>query len=243
MIGAIERQAPSWPPGTRGAYHSMTAGLLFGELVRQVDGRDIRRFFAEEIAAPLGLDYGFGVNPAQRDRVATLIPNPLSDSLRAFDNPATNLGKAWRARPKTDGFFFNSDVYRRAIFPTGNGHGNARAIARFYAALSVGGTLDGVRLLGPELVAKLSTPAWSGICGMTGRDYSYGLSVFVNETEPHIMGDNPRTFGHPGLGGALGWADPDKQRSFAFSPNLLCEGASVGDRCLALVDAADKAGA
>jgi CubicO group peptidase (beta-lactamase class C family) len=238
MVTAIERQAPEWESGTRGAYQSMSAGFLFGELVRQVDGRDIARFFREEIAVPLGLDYGFGVSADQSGRVSPIIPNPASDTLRAFDNPATNLARAWGAMPKTEGFFFNSEVYRQGVFPSANGHGNARAIARLFAALSIGGTIDGVRVIGPDLVARLPDPMWIGVCGMTGRDYSYSLAMFVNRTEPRIMGPNPRAFGHPGMGGALGWADPDSQRAFSFSPNRMCEGASVGERCMALVEAA-----
>jgi CubicO group peptidase (beta-lactamase class C family) len=145
--------------------------------------------------------------------------------------------------PRTDVFFFNSDIWRRGLFPSGNGHGNPRAVARIYAALSVGGSVDGVRVLGSELLERLSTPVWPGICGMTGRDSSYGLGFIVNQTEPHILGDNQRAFGHPGLGVALGWADPDRRRSSAFSPNRLCEESSIGERCEALVAAASGAGA
>ncbi|MDB5395636.1 MAG: serine hydrolase, partial [Rhodospirillales bacterium] len=70
QVDALERQAPVWPPGTRGAYHSMTAGVLFGELVRKVDGRDVAAFFRDEVAAPLGIDYGFGLDDAQIARIA-----------------------------------------------------------------------------------------------------------------------------------------------------------------------------
>ncbi len=39
----------------------------------------------------------------------------------------------------------NSRVFRAAEIPAANGHANARALARVYAALTSGGTLDGVR--------------------------------------------------------------------------------------------------
>lgn len=236
MIRAFELQEPEWEPGTKGAYHSMSCGYLLGEIVHRVDGRMIDKFFREEVAAPLGLDYGFGVADADLHRVAPVIPNPDSVTFVQSQNVATKLGRAWRIRPKAP-VPYNDPRYRRAVFPSSNGHGNARAIARAYALLANGGRLDGVRLVSPELIEIMRTESWRGICQMTDRDFRYGVGFFLNyPLSP--FGANPRAFGHPGAGGAIGIADPEARISFSYSPNLMCAGAGVGERCEALVAAA-----
>jgi CubicO group peptidase (beta-lactamase class C family) len=236
MIDALERQAPEWEPGTRGAYHSMSAGFLFGELVRQVDGRGPGVFFRDEIAIPLGADYQIGLDDAQIARVAPLLPNPGSVTGNAMRDPSTKLGRAWRARPD-DPDFFNSDACRRGVLPSGNGHGNARGVARIFACLANDGELDGVRLFRPATVERMRQLQWEGICGMTDRHFRYALGLFVNSHPVMPMGPNAHAFGHAGAGGALGFADPENGIAFSYSPNFMCAGAGVGDRCPALIDA------
>jgi len=237
MVGAMERQEPVWKPGTVGAYHSTTAGTLFGELVRRVDGRGIDVFFAQEVAGPLGLDYKFGLGDSDMRRVAPLLPNPDSVMLNQIGDPSSKLGRAWRIFPK-ERDVFNSEAFRKAVFPSANGHGNARAIARVYSALSQGGQLNGYHLLSRSLIEELRTPAWEGICGLTDRPFRYGLGFFVSAPPLLPFGANGKAFGHPGAGGAIGLADPEAGISFSYSPNLMCAGAGVGDRCEALINAA-----
>jgi CubicO group peptidase (beta-lactamase class C family) len=236
QVQAIELQAPVWEPGTRGAYHSMTAGILFGELVRRVDGRDFARYWHEEIAAPLGVDYAFGLDDAAMARVAPLVPNPDSVTLNAIADPASKLGKAWRPMPRVPDFF-NSDAFRRGVFPSGNGHGNARAIARVYASLAEGGALDGVTLLSQGMIDEARRTRWDEICGLTERPFRYGLGFMLTKPPLIPFGPNLGSFGQPGAGGALGFADPESRLAFAYSPNFMCSGAGIGDRCEALIDA------
>src|SRR5690606_27950235 len=110
------------------------------------------------------------------------------------------------------------------------------AIARVYAALERGGSLDGVHLISPALVEEIRTESWRGICGMTDRPFRYGLGFFLNYPPMLPFGSNPRAFGHPGAGGAIGIADPEAGIAMSYSPNLMCAGAGVGDRCEALVE-------
>jgi len=237
MIRALEMQAPEWEPGTRGGYHSMSCGFLLGELVRRVDGRYFNIFFKEEITDPLGADYHFALHDDEIARAATIIPNPGSVTLVQSRDLKTKLGRAWRVRPNGPDSY-NSEAYRRALFPSSNGHGNARAIARIYAALAGGGTLDGVRLLSSSLIETARTETWKEICQMTDRPFRYALGFFLNHSPMSPFGRNPRAFGHPGAGGAVGIADPEAGVAFSYSPNFMCAGAGVGDRCEALVAAA-----
>lgn len=236
MTAAIAAQEPAWEPGTKGGYHSMTFGFLLGELVRRVDGRMINVFFAEEVAGPLGADYAIGLNDDQLKRVTDLIPNPGSVTLNQVADRSTKLGRAWHVRPTTPNYK-NTEAYRRAVLPSGNGHGNARAMARIYAALANGGSLDGVHLISPELMEIARTESWRGICAMTDRPFRYGVGFFLNYPPLLPFGANDHAFGHPGAGGAIGIADPEAGLALSYSPNYMCAGAGVGDRCEALITA------
>lgn len=242
MTAAIAAQEPAWPPGTQGAYNSHNYGYLIGEPIRRVSGRTPGVFFREEIAEPLGVDYHIGLAEADLARVTDLNPNPKSTTLNAFKDPSTNLARAWHQIPK-DGPAegkpspFNRRDYRVKEFPSGNGHGNARAVARIYAALACGGEIDGVRLWSEAAVARMAELQWDSECGMTHRPFRMGLGLFLNSPPLQGMGPNRNAFGHMGAGGAFAFADPQRRLAFAYSPNFMCEGAGVGERCDALVAA------
>lgn len=237
MIDALERQEPAWEPGTAHGYHSATAGYLFGELIRQVDGRPLDQFLREEVTAPLGADYGYGAAWADPERVADIIPNQDSHTFVQSRDPSTKMGRAWRMRPDSPDHY-NDARMRSGLLPSTNGHGNARAVARIYAALASGGTLDGVRLVSPETIDRMRTESWFGPCEMTDRIFRYAYGFFLNEPLMSPMGTNPRAFGHPGAGGSLGFADPENGIAFSYSPSLMCAGGGLGERCLALTSAA-----
>src|SRR2546421_8264109 len=61
VIRALERQQPLWEPGTAHGYHATTYGWLVGEVVRRISGKSLGRFFADEVAAPLRLDFRIGL--------------------------------------------------------------------------------------------------------------------------------------------------------------------------------------
>jgi CubicO group peptidase (beta-lactamase class C family) len=235
MVEALAAQPPAWPPGGGQAYHSMSYGFLVGELVRRVDGRSIDRFFAEEVAGPLAVDYHFGLDVTAQARSADLVSDGDNSSFMLMADPSSKLGRAWRILPRLQERA-NSADFRAGLFPSANGHGAARGVARIYAALAQGGSIGGVRVLSPRLVEALRQQAWAGTCGMTDRHYRYGLGFCLNcSLAP--MGPNPRAFGHPGLGGMLAFADPEAELAFAFSSNRICGGSGIGDRCEALVEA------
>ena len=230
MTQGIAAQPAEWEPGTRGAYQSMTMGFMLGELVRRVDGRALPTYFQQEIAGPLGVEYGWGLSEEQVERTADIVANSGHETLKAFADPSTRLGRAWHMRPKGAGFY-NSDQFRRGVLPSSNGHGNARSVATIFDAL-----LDD-RLVKSETRERMRTLQWDTPCGMTDRPYRYALGFFLSAAPLVPMGPNPRAFGHPGAGGAIGFADPEAGLSFAYAPNFMCAGEGSGGRCAALVDA------
>lgn len=236
MIAALEVQPPEWAPGTKGAYHSMTIGYLLGELIRRVDGRDVSRFVQEEIVAPLNVDFHLGLIEPHSKRVADVIPSMQSETLSAVASGNSPLARAWRVLPRPLHEMLNSDEWRFGVMPSGGGHTNARSIARIFAALAQGGTLDGTHLLSRRSIETARTLQWANECPLTGRMYRYGLGFFLNN-EVNPLGPNPAAFGHTGLGGAVGFADPEAEIAFAYSPNRLEGGSGMPERCRALIAA------
>jgi CubicO group peptidase (beta-lactamase class C family) len=112
----------------------------------------------------------------------------------------------------------NTRAWRAAEVPSANGHGNARAIARLYGALAGDGTLDGVHVLSPELIARAITEQVYGEDMVLRRPTRFGLGFQLTMPERRL-GPGPRAFGHFGSGGSLGFADPDRGVAFAYAMN------------------------
>jgi CubicO group peptidase (beta-lactamase class C family) len=108
---------------------------------------------------------------------------------------------------------------------------NARSAARFFAMLAQGGALDGVRLLSEERVRLFSVPRppcdYDSVQGVphNGSIGGFHLVASIGDAAPPLAmvaaGRNPRTFGHPGAGGSIGWADPDTRLAVAMTHNRM----------------------
>lgn len=115
---------------------------------------------------------------------------------------------------------WNEPEYRRLELPSSTGAGDARSLARLYAAC-VGPLADGTpRLLSAATVAAASTVEAAGPDRvLTIFDSCYGLGF----TLPPMLapGCGPRSFGHPGAGGSLGFADPEAGLGFGYVMNRM----------------------
>ena len=234
VAAALAAQAPEWEPGSQPCYHSFTYPPLLSELVRQVTGSSAHEFERDQIAAPLGAEYWLGLEDRQFELCAEYIETPGTPSLEGMKrNQASPLYRAWRALPRDEDY--NSAQWRRY-----GGHGNARGIARIYAALACGGTLDGYELLDAGMLALATRGEWDGMEFMTKRHFRMGLG-FMLSCPPFPMGADKhacaRNFGHPGMGGAVGFADPQRRMSFSYSPNRMLPVADAGPYATALIDA------
>lgn len=238
MATGLAAQAPNWPPGTRGAYHSSTYGNLVGEVVRRVSGRLPGVFFREEVAERFGIDYWFGLPVSEQHRLSDVLNNPESVTATAIAQGPTNpLGRAWHILPVPNLFApLDAETITREM-PSAFGRGNARAVARLYGILARGGSLDGKHLVSEETIARMRTLQWQGNCGLTGRDFRYAMGFFLNTPGLVPLGPNPNAFGQPGAGGSLGFADPERRLGFSYCTNYMCAGAGLGDRCEALIEA------
>ena len=112
----------------------------------------------------------------------------------------------------------NTRAWRAAEIPSANGHATARGVARIYGALAGGGAVDGIRILRRETIDEAVVEASSGPDFVLGRPSRFGLGFQLTQPE-RPLGPNPRTFGHFGAGGSLGFADPDEGLAFAYVLN------------------------
>jgi CubicO group peptidase (beta-lactamase class C family) len=241
MTDALAAQAPWWKPGTEHGYHALTYGWLVGEVVRRVSGRSIGTYLREEIAGPLGADFWIGAPPELDGRIADIVmsaPKPGDAdlmiaivaqakpyALKAFLNPIPAPGG------------MNGRAWRAAEIPAANGHGSARALARIYGAVA-SGTQDGVMMLSREAVDRARTVQRSGFDNVLPLlETRFGLGFQIG-TDSEPIGPNPRAFGHSGMGGSFGFADPETELGFGYAMNRMENGVFlIGPRATALMNA------
>lgn len=234
MAGALAAQAPLWIPGEAAGYHILTQGFILGEVVARASGMPFAAFVRERITGPLGLDYHFGLDGAAQARCATFLQATEGTIFAA--PPDTLLGQAWAQL--NVGEDFNSLGWRSLPNSSAHGHGNARAVARFFGALARGGEVDGVRLLSGDAMRRMTAIQHTMTEQVMGRTYNQALGLLRNS--PHIiwMGPNRNAFGHHGVGGSLGMADPDARLGFSYAMNQMHARYDNGPRARRLIEAA-----
>lgn len=222
LCQAIAATAPWWEPGARHAYHTNTYGHLVGELARRVDGRLPGTWLRDEISGPLGADLAWGLTPVEQARCADVIwESDVAGGSEWFIERASTeeqrmLALGYFNPPGFSGIgVVNSAAWRAAQVPSTNLHATARGVARLYAALAAGGELDGVRLLGPDLLAEATSPQSEGWCPVLEREATFGLG-FQPTRPDRPFGPNPGSFGHFGTGGSVGFADPQAGIGFGY---------------------------
>lgn len=228
MTTALAEQEPNWAPGTKHGYHAMTFGFLVGELIRRVSGKSVGTFFREEVAEPLGLDFHIGFGPELDARVATMLaappPPPDSPSPLASMEPGSLIARVF-GNP-AGGSNVNSREWRAAEIPAANGHGTARALSRVYGALACGGSVDGIEVLSPDAIALATTEQAYGPDAVLIMPTRYGLGFWLSH-EGAPLSPMRNGFGHPGMGGSVGFADPDARIGFGYVMNQMSAGLTV----------------
>jgi CubicO group peptidase (beta-lactamase class C family) len=245
MANALAAEAPNWNPGTQHGYHAITFGFLLAELVRRVSGVTLGRYLRDHIAGPLDADVYIGL-PQELDARVAKVTRPLGEATppgevdlmrvwkqepesltaRAFNNPAPQPGaiqtRAWRA----------------AEMPSSNGHATALGLSRIYAALATSRAGSASPILSAEGVQRCYQEISYGTDLVLRVPTRFGPGFMLSQAEGSgRMGPNRRSFGHPGMGGSLGFADPDAQIGFGYVMNRAGANILIGERPRRLIDA------
>jgi CubicO group peptidase (beta-lactamase class C family) len=242
VIESLQRQAPLWPAGDGHGYHAITFGWLAGEVVARVAGKRIGQFVADDIAGPLGIDMWIGLPEAEEGRVATLEtpPPPIDPEMVSFyaelyarganGYRALTLDGRLRTMPENH---FNTRAVHATEMPGANGITSAAALARMYAATI--GEVDGVRLLSHDTMQAARTERVGGPDRTLLVDTRFGAGFWLHGAAQPMMQDG--SFGHPGAGGSLAFANPELGVGFAYVMNQMGHGVSADPRNVALGDA------
>jgi CubicO group peptidase (beta-lactamase class C family) len=217
----LAAEQPWWEPGATHGYHVNTFGFLAGELVRRVSGAGIGTFLRREVAGPLDADFHFGLGAHDDARTADYLfggeaeefTEGVEEHRPLDDDPERRflLGRVYLNPPALSGIgTVNSRAWRAAEIPSANAHATAAAITRIYGALD--------ELIGTATLAEATAPHSEGPDFVLGRPSRFGLGFQLTQPE-RPLGPSPRSFGHFGAGGSVGFADPDANLTFAYVMN------------------------
>ncbi|QCD56420.1 serine hydrolase domain-containing protein [Streptomyces hawaiiensis] len=241
---ALAAQAPVWEPGTGHGYHALTYGWLLDELVRRVTGQGAGEWLASQVTGPLGLDLWLGLPESEADRVGRvgrvegaeptggLRARPKRSVTEAYEDPASLTRRAFAAiSPFPDQ---NDPAYHATALPATNAIATADGLARFYATL-IGDTAGAARLFTPETVDMARAEESAGPDRVLVVGTRFGLGYMLHGSASPLL--TPGSFGHPGRGGALGFADPETGVAFGYVTNGFRKTVTADPRAQGLVRA------
>lgn len=189
MCDLLSRQRPLWEPGSAHGESALFYGHPLGQIVRSVDGRSLGRFLQDEVCGPRGLDFWIGLPESEQHRAVEMTGFETAFGPTLSEGRPPLFDRALRNPPGAlEAAVVNSTSWRAAEVPAINGHGTARAVAGFYAALATG------EILGPDLLAEATAPVSRGVDRVIGTENAWGLGFGVDDDG----------WGMGGIGGHLG---------------------------------------
>jgi len=251
MTEALADATPRLKPGGHPAYHAFTFGWLAGELLRRVTGLAVGDAVRSLVAEPLALDGCYiGAPPEAKQRAAELIRpkrggvagvigsrrfmSTLDRASQALRIPVSPLLIQDSLLPGDVSELLWDPRILDTPIPAANGLFTARSLARIYAMLAEGGTLDGVRVLSRRSItraAKVETRARDRVLQIPMHWRLGWHSAFTTR------GRLANGFGHFGYGGSGAWCDPEQRLAVAMITNQVA-GGPFGDARIARIGAA-----
>ncbi len=206
---------PTSRPGRELAYHAMSGGFVFGELVHRVTGKDIRTLLDEAIRRPMGFRWmSYGVQRRDIKKVAINYftgPPPLPPFSTILDRA---LGVPFREAIRLS----NDPRFLTGVIPSGNIVATADELSGFYQLLLNGGELDGMRVFEPRTIRRATLEqSYLEIDFTLGLPFRYGMGFMLGGEWLSLYGpDTVHAFGHLGFTNIIAWADPERQIAAAL---------------------------
>ncbi len=218
----LAAQTPWWEPGTASGYHLVTQGYLVGEVIRRITGVSVGKWFASEVAGPLGADFFIGLPESEESRVSIVIPPPPMDLEQL--KPTEILIRA-ATNPPLDATYPSHRWWRAAEIPAANGHGNARSVAMVQSIIAGRGEARGIRLLSEQGCDRVFDEQISGMDLILGYDLRFGMGYGLSSS---LMPIGPRACYWGGYGGSLIVMDQDAELTICYAMNRMGD-AIMGD--------------
>jgi CubicO group peptidase (beta-lactamase class C family) len=245
MVERVAAEEAWWAPGTRQGYHGVTYAWTVGQMVRLAAGESLGSFFKRHVAERLGLDFHIGLPESEEHRVAPMIAAESSEvnfEARFFQEVARQGSLPNLFLMNNGGADFNARDIHAAEMGSANGITNARGLAGMYAPLAAGGG----GLVKSETVARMGrVSAATHMDATLMQPMRFGLGFMMSTDNRAAGGDSvllgERGFGHVGMGGSIGFADPEAELSFGYTMNRMGAGILLNERGQSLVDAAYRA--
>ena len=221
MEARLAAEPLSADPNAYRCYNALTIGWLCGGVLRRIDGRSLGRFFADEVAGPLGLDIWIGLPEAEEQRVGLLQLAPdwapwddgLTPQQAGRSDPALDLGQSAAVSDRWPAVELAAPI-TPAKFRAPAAIAAARSLARLYGCLANGGEIDGVRLMRRETLVAGRRELNRFIDPFIAEAMAFG-TAYALQTEQGRFGPPADAFGHAGAGGSIhcawpsqGWASP-----------------------------------
>ncbi|MBT8495606.1 MAG: beta-lactamase family protein [Deltaproteobacteria bacterium] len=241
IVDALEREAPIWTPGQGQGYHAITFGMYARELFERIAGEPMNQFLRRELFEPLDSDVWLGAPPELDPLVAKLYPpstrmrvaNMLAATVLRPSTTEARVARQFFSRqstmrealtnpkvPRGDVRIYNSPMVRRANLAWASSTASARGVARAYLPFSQAGSHDGRRYLSAETLEPVyHRQGWSERDEVLQKPVGWSHG-FLKE-EPHLFSPTLESFGHAGMGGALGWCDPVRELTFGYAHNRM----------------------
>jgi CubicO group peptidase (beta-lactamase class C family) len=227
-----------WEPGSRFAYHLLSAHFVIAEIIQRRTGMDHCTFIRERMATPMGLDELFvGAPPEVDPRVAEF------RMAMASGTDVVGEDRGVRISPQQL-LELNKPELRRLGIPGGGGIGGAAELALYYQPLvNSGVTADGRRIFEPETIERATrirtrVEQRDPMFGNVSANRALGVIVAGDDGQAHLRGfgktASPRAFGQPGAGGQIAWGDPKSGISVGYCLDGFSDWVTQGRRTTAI---------
>ena len=175
------------------------------------------------------MDLQIGAKAEDDDRVAEIIPPPpLGFDLATMDPTSPTVRTL--TGPVSDAALANTIPWRRADMGALNGHTNARALARTFSTISLGGEVDGARLLSPATIERIFEEQSHGPDLVLGVPLRFGIGFALPEPTsiPYVPSEKVCFWG--GWGGSMTLMFPDRGLTVSYVMNRMAPGIIGSDR-------------
>jgi CubicO group peptidase (beta-lactamase class C family) len=180
------------------------------------------------------------VSPIQGSPLAAQTDDPVVKAMiEQFMGPNTRGGRALSLNGAFNldgGNAFNRRDVHAAEIPAANGITNAPSLARMYAATIA--PIDGVQLLTDEVreIARTTVTPDNEPDSCLIMPTTFGMGFMTHG--PFTPYAGPGSYGHPGAGGSVAFAQPERELAFAYVMNQPAGNLANDARAQHLVDAA-----